>query len=43
MQDFSVEGVHQIFGGPIFKCRNENFQLDKALKFKVIFQICELN
>ena len=38
MQDFSVEWVHQIFGGPIFEGRNEILLLVKALKFGVIFQ-----
>ena len=35
MQDFSVEGVHQMFGGPIFEGRNEILLLGKTLKFGV--------
>ena len=38
MHDFSVEEVHQIFGGPIFYGRNEILLLGRALKFRVIFQ-----
>ena len=38
MQEFSVEWVHQMFGGPIFEGRNEILLLGKALKFKVNFQ-----
>ena len=38
MQDFSVEGVHIMFGGPIFRGWNEILLLGKALKFGVIFQ-----
>ena len=38
MQDFSVEGVRQMFGGPIFEGRNEILLLGKVLKFRVIFQ-----
>ena len=37
-QDFSVEAVRQIFGGPIFEGRNEIFLFGKAIKFGVIFQ-----
>ena len=38
MQDFSVEGVRQMFGvGPIFRGWNEILLLGKALKFGVIF------
>ena len=34
MQDFSVEGVHKMFGGgPIFRGWNEILLLGKALKF----------
>ena len=39
MQDFSVEGVHKMFGrGPIVRGWNEILLLGKALKFGVIFQ-----
>ena len=39
MQDFSVEGGPQnVWGGPIFRGRNEILLLGKALKFGVIFQ-----
>ena len=38
MQDFSVEWVRQMFGGPIFEGRNEILLLGKALKLGVIFQ-----
>ena len=38
MQDFSVEGVQQMFGGPIFEGRNEILVLGKTLKFRTIFQ-----
>ena len=38
MQDFSVEGVHQMFWGPILEGRNEILLLGKALKLRVIFQ-----
>ena len=39
MQDFTVEGVHKMFGGgPIFRGWNEILLLGKALKFGVIFQ-----
>ena len=31
MQDFSVERIHQMFGGPIFDGRNEIFLLVKDL------------
>ena len=42
MQDFSVEGVHQMFGGQIFEGLNQILLLGKALKFRVIFQKYEL-
>ena len=32
MQEFSAEGVRQMFGGPIFEDRNEILLLGKALK-----------
>ena len=35
---FWVRGVHQIFGIPIFDGRNAILLLDKALKFRIIFQ-----
>ena len=38
MQDILGEGVHQMFGGPIFDGRNAILLLVKALKFRVIFQ-----
>ena len=38
MTDFSVEGVHQMFGGQIFEGRNEILLLGEALKSKVIFK-----
>ena len=38
VQDFSIEGVHQMYGGPIFEGGNEILLLGKALKFRVIFQ-----
>ena len=38
MPDFSVEGVHQMFGGPIFESRNEILLLGKDVKFRGIFQ-----
>ena len=38
MQDFLVEGVHQMFWDPIFEGRNEILLLGKALKFGVIFK-----
>ena len=44
MQDFSVVGVRQMFGGgPIFEGLNEISLLGKALKFGVIFQKYGLN
>ena len=44
MQDFSVEGVHKMFGGgPIFRGWNEILLLGKALTFGVIFQKYALN
>ena len=33
-----AEGVHQMFGGPIFEGGNEILQLGKALNFRVNFQ-----
>ena len=38
MQDFSVEGVHQMFGESDFRISERNLLLSKALKFRVIFQ-----
>ena len=38
MLDFSGEGVHQMFWGPIFEGQNKILLLGKALKFRVIFQ-----
>ena len=38
MQDFSVEGVRKMLGGPIFRGWNEILLLGKALKFGVIFK-----
>ena len=39
MQDFSVEGVHKMFGGgPIFRGWNEIFSIGKSPEFGVIFQ-----
>ena len=35
---FWGEGVHQMFGGPIFEGRNEILLLGKALKFREIIQ-----
>ena len=35
---FLGEGVHQLFGGPIFGGRNEILILGKGVKFRVIFQ-----
>ena len=32
MEDFSVDGIHQMFGGPIFEGRNKILLLGKALK-----------
>ena len=38
MQDFSVEGVRQMFVGPIFRGWNEILLLGKVLKFGVNFK-----
>ena len=39
MQDFSIEGCPpNVWRGPIFGGRNENFFMGKSLKFGVIFQ-----
>ena len=38
MQDFSVEGVRQMFEGSVFRESGQNFLLSEALKFGGIFQ-----
>ena len=38
MQDFSVEKVRQIFGGPFFEGRDKILVLGEALKFGEIFK-----
>ena len=38
MEYFSVEGVRQMFGGPIFEGQNKILLFGKVLKFGVIFQ-----
>ena len=43
MTNFSVECVHQKFGGPLVEGWNEILPLSKAAKFGVIFQIFLLN
>ena len=40
MEDFSVKGIHQMFGSPIFRGRNETLLLDRALKLGNFSKIC---